>query len=39
MMNTEDFISIIIFQLKNEDDDFVSINGQRFTFSLSIKEV
>ena len=39
MMNTEDFISSINFKLKNENDDFVSFNGQSITFRLSIKEV
>ena len=39
MMNTKDFISSINFKLKNENDDFVSFNGQSITFRLSIKEI
>ena len=39
MMNTNDFISSINFKLKNENDDFVSFNGQSITFRLSIKEI
>ena len=39
MMNTEDFISSIIFKLKNENGELVSFNGQSITFRLSIKEV
>ena len=39
MMNTKGFISSIIFILKNENDDFVSFNGQSITFRLSIEEV
>ena len=33
MMNTKDFISSINFILKNENDDFVSFNGQSITFN------
>ena len=39
MMNTRDFISSINFKLKNENDNFVSFNGQSITFRLSIKEI
>ena len=39
MMNTKDFISSSNFKLKNENDDFVSFNGQSITFRLSIKEI
>ena len=39
MMNTKDFVSSINFKLKNENDNFVSFNGQSITFRLSIKEV
>ena len=39
MMNTKDFISSINFKLKNENNDFVSFNGQSITFRLSIKEI
>ena len=39
MMNTKDFFSSNNFKLKNENDDFVSFNGQSITFRLSIKEV
>ena len=39
MMNTKDFISSINFKLKNENDDFVSFNGQSITFRLSTKDV
>ena len=39
MMNSKDFISSINFKLKNENDNFVSFNGQSITFRLSIKEI
>ena len=39
MMNTKDFVSSINFKLKNENDVFVSFNGQSITFRLSNKEV
>ena len=39
MMNTKDFISSINFKLKNENDNFVSFNGQSITFRISIKEI
>ena len=39
MMNTKDFVSSINFKLKNENDIFVSFNGQSITFRLSIKEI
>ena len=39
MMNTKDFISSINFKLKNENNDFVSFNGQSINFRLSIKEI
>ena len=39
MMNTKDFISSINIKLKNENDNFVSFNGQSITFRLSIKEI
>ena len=39
LMITKTFISSINFELKNENDDFVSFNGQSITFRLSIKEV
>ena len=39
MMNTKDFISSNHFKSKNENDDFVSFNGQSTTFRPSIKEV
>ena len=38
-METKDLISKISFQLKNEDGNLVSFNGQAITFRLSIKEV
>ena len=39
MLETKDFISSIIFKLKNENGGLVSFNGQRVSFRLSIKEV
>ena len=39
MMEPKDIISSICFKLKNEDGNFVSVNGQSITFRLSIKEV
>ena len=39
MLHTNDFISSIIFKLKNENNELVSFNGQSVTFRLSIKEV
>ena len=39
MMNTKDFISSNNFKIKNENDELVSINGQNFTFGISIKEL
>ena len=38
-METKDLISNISFQLKNEDRNLVSFNGQAITFRLSVKEV
>ena len=39
MVNSNDFISSIIFKLTNEYHNLVSFNGQSITFRLSIKEV
>ena len=39
MMETNDIISIICFQLKNEKNQLLSFNGQNITFRLSIKEI
>ena len=38
MMDTKEFISIISFTLRNEDENLVSFNGRAFTFRLSIKK-
>ena len=39
MLESEDFFSSNNFQLKKENKDLVSINGQSLTFRLSTKEV
>ena len=39
MIHTNDFISSINFEIKNENNEIVSFNGQSVTFRLSIKEV
>ena len=39
MMESKDIISSICFKLKNENNHFVSFNGQSITFRLSIKEI
>ena len=39
MMQTEDIISSICFQFKNENNELVSFNGQSITFRLSIQEI
>ena len=39
MMETEDIISSINFNLKNENRELVSFNGQPVTFRLSITEI
>ena len=38
MMESKDIISSICFELKNENRNLVSFNGQSVTFRLSIKE-
>ena len=38
MMESKDIISSICFNLKNENNEIVSFNGQSITFRLSIKE-
>ena len=39
MMQSRDVISSICFNLKNENNQLVSFNGQSITFHLSIKEI
>ena len=39
MMESKDVISSISFQLKNENNELVSFNGQSISFRLSIKEI
>ena len=39
MMETKDIISSTCVRLKNENNEFVSFNGQSMTFGLSIKEI
>ena len=39
MLNTKGFLSSIVFELKNENDELVSFNGQSITFRLFIREV
>ena len=39
MMESEDIISCVCFQLRNENNKLVSFNGQSITFRLSIKEI
>ena len=39
MMQSKDIISSICFNLKNENGNLVSFNGQSVTFRLSIKEI
>ena len=39
MMESKDIISSICFNLKNENGNLVSFNGQSVTFRLSIKEI
>ena len=38
-MESRDIIPSIRFKLKNENDKFVSFNGQSITFRSSIKEI
>ena len=38
MMESKDVIQSISLNLKNENNELVSFNGQSFTFRLSIKE-
>ena len=38
-LKIKDFISSINFELKNENDELGSFNGQSITFLLSIKEI
>ena len=39
MMESKDIISSICFNLKKENNQLVSFNGQSITFRLSIKEI
>ena len=39
MMESKDIISSICFELKNENIQIVSFNGQSITFRLSTKEI
>ena len=39
MMHSKDIISFICFELKNENENLVSFNGQSICFRLSIKEI
>ena len=39
MMQSKDIISSVCFNLKNENGNLVSFNGQSVTFRLSIKEI
>ena len=39
MMESKDIISSICLKLKQENGNLVSINGQRITFRLSIKNI
>ena len=39
MMETKDVVSSISLNLKNEDNELVSFNGQSVTFRLSIIEI
>ena len=39
LMDTKDLVSSISFELKNENAELVSFNGQSITFRLSIEEV
>ena len=39
MMETKDVVSSISLNLKNEDNELVSFNGQSVTFRLSINEI
>ena len=39
MMESKDIISSICFELKNENNELVSFNGQSITFRLSIKGI
>ena len=39
MMKSKDIVSSICFELKNENNQIVSFNGQSITFRLSIKEI
>ena len=39
MTESQDFICIICFKLKNENNQIVSFNGQSITFRLSINEI
>ena len=39
MMETKDVVPSISLNLKNEDNELVSFNGQSVTFKLSISEI
>ena len=39
MMESKDIISSISFNLKNENNELVSFNGQSKSFKLSVKEI
>ena len=39
MMETKDYISSICFNIKNENNEFFSFNGQSISFRLSIREI
>ena len=39
MLKNEDFVSSVSFELRSENNEIVSFNGQSITFRLSIKEV
>ena len=39
MMESKDIISSISFNLKNENNELVSLNGQSISFRLSVKEI
>ena len=39
MINKYDFISNVSFEVKNENGELVSFNGQSITFRLSFKDV
>ena len=39
MMESKNIISNISFELKNENNQIISFNGQTITFRLSIREI